>query len=185
MQSSLRTFFVIGMLCLTLFGCATKKTVAVKPVKTAPPVATGQNAYTTNQQCIDLIKEFEGVRYKAYVGPAGHWLIGYGHKAGVKQGMSISPKQAEVYLKSDLAEVELNVNRLIKVKVNRNQFSAMVCLAYNIGWGNFARSTLLRELNAGDFAEAADQFLVWRMVNGKVNSHQEKRRAREKAIFTQ
>lgn len=165
--------------CAVLAGCSTKQKV------TPPTPSNGENNYTTNQQCIDVIKEFEGVVLNAYIGPAGHLLIGYGHKADVTPEMIITQARAEAYLKADLNEVERNINRLVKVKVNRNQFSAMVCLAYNIGWGKFASSTLLRNLNQGDFKEAADQFLVWRMVNGQINSHQEKRRAREREIFTQ
>ncbi len=179
MTKTIKFTLSLFILLFVVTGCSTKK----DPPK--PVLSNAQNNYTTNQQCIDIIKEFEGVRLKAYTGPGGHLLIGYGHKAGVTANMTITQEQAEDYLKSDLAEVEQNVNRLVKVKLNRNQFSALVCLAYNIGWGNFGSSTLLSRLNQGDFGQAADQFLVWRMVRGKVNRHQEKRRARERALFVQ
>lgn len=169
-------------LCISLFaaGCASPKKT---PVVTSTNSQGYINPYQTNQACIDLIKEYEGVRLEAYRGPANHWLIGYGHKAGVVQGMTISQQKAESMLKADLLDFEKNVNRLVTVKLNRNQFSALVCLAYNIGSGNFASSTLLRELNAKNLEEAAEQFAVWRMVKGKVNSHQVKRRAAEREIF--
>lgn len=179
MKTIIKITLCLTFACVVLAGCSAKKEIS-------PPIpSNGQNTYATNQQCIDVIREFEGVVLNAYIGPAGHWLIGYGHKAGVTPEMTITQAEAEAYLKADLNEVETNINRLVKVKVNRNQFSAMVCLAYNIGWGNFSSSTLLRKLNEGDYAEAAEQFLVWRMVDGEVNRHQEKRRARERAIFTQ
>ena len=44
----------------------------------------------TSHKGIDLIKEFEGLRLKAYKCPGGVWTIGYGHTAGVKPGMVIS-----------------------------------------------------------------------------------------------
>ncbi len=184
MHISFYQITVIGFFALLASGCVTKQvddSPIVSNIPSMPISAT--NNHQTNQACIDVIKEFEGVRLNAYKGPGGHWLIGYGHKAGVFKGMSISQAEAENMLKQDLQLVENNVNRLVKVNINENQFSALVCLAYNIGWGNFASSTLLRKLNSGDFDEAANQFAVWRKVNGNVNSHQVKRRAVERDIF--
>ena len=149
------------------------------------PSLSRQNptVYSTNQGCIDIIKKTEGVRYEAYVGPGGHWLIGYGHKQGVKKGMKISPQQAEAYLKEDLKAIEKQVAKMVTVDLTVNEFSAMVCLAYNIGWGNLRKSTVLKRVNAQRWSEAAEAFLMWRKVNGKVNAHLEKRRAEEKALF--
>jgi len=177
-------------LSLIITACATNtvKTPAVDPtinptISPTLPQVGDQNNKRTNQACIDLIKEFEGVVLTAYMGPGGNWLIGYGHKAGVFEGMTITAEGAERILREDLLEVEANVNRLVIPEVNHNQFSALVCLAYNIGWGNFANSTLLKKLNEGDFDEAARQFGVWRMIDGNVSSHLEKRRLQERDIF--
>lgn len=175
----LKLIFTVSIAILAS-GCATPKKTSVNTSVNARGYI---NDYRTNQGCIDIIREFEGVRLAAYYGPGRNWLIGYGHKAGVVEGMTISQKEAERLLKADLLDFENNVNRLVTVKVNRNQFSALVCLAYNIGSGNFANSTLLRELNSGDFKEAAEQFDVWRMVGGEISSHQVKRRAAERKIF--
>ena len=123
------------------------------------------------------------MRYETYVGPGGHWLIGYGHKAGVKPGMKISPRQAEEYLKEDLKEIETQVAKMIKVDVSNNEFSAMVCLAYNIGWGRLRKSTVLKRVNEQQWQGAGDAFLMWRMVNGKVSTHLERRRAEERELF--
>ncbi len=137
----------------------------------------------TNQECVDIIKAFEGVRLQAYVGPAGHWLIGYGHKAGVRQGMTITQGEAEEFLRDDLREIEKRIGRLVKVNVSNNEFSAMTCLAYNIGWGNFSKSTLLKKVNAQSWAEAANEFPKWRRANGVVSKHLEQRRAVERSLF--
>lgn len=181
---------LIGLFLGVLSACST-----LEPAKPAPS-GTGaerkpelqepqisEHAFNTNQACIDIIKEYEGVRLQAYIGPGGHWLIGYGHKATAFEGRTITAQKAEDILRADLNKFEAAVKRLVNVPINHNQFSALVCLSYNIGSGNFARSTLLRELNQSNYTEASDQFKVWRMVNGKINQHQVKRRAVEKALF--
>ncbi len=54
----------------------------------------------------------------------------------------------------------------VAVPLTQNQFDALVSLIYNIGEGNFASSTLLKMLNAGNYRGAADQFLVWDKSKG-------------------
>ncbi|MGB2742653.1 MAG: lysozyme [Cognaticolwellia sp.] len=141
------------------------------------------NILKTNSACINIIKAFEGVRLNAYKGPSGALLIGYGHMADVHLEMKISQKQAEQLLKDDLNQFEKNVAKNVKVKVTENEFSAMVCLSYNIGSGNFNHSTVLRKVNDNLPLEAADAFLMWNKVNKKVNAHQVKRRKSERALF--
>ena len=126
----------------------------------------GPSMFKTNRACINIIKEFEGVRLNAYRGLSGAFLIGYGHMADVHKGMKISQKQAEKLLKEDLNRFEKDVARHVKVPITENQFSAMVCLSYN----NLP-------------IEAADAILMWNRVNKKVNLHQVKRRKMERALF--
>ncbi|WP_166425584.1 lysozyme [Paraglaciecola sp. 20A4] len=182
-----RLFIVlISTFCIFVSGCASQKntspTTGVSPKKLnipAVPLTKG----VTNQACINIIKHSEGVRLKAYQGPGGHWLIGYGHKADVVKGMKINAQQAETLLKTDLLKIEDQMSKLVKVPVNNNQFSALVCLGYNIGMGNLYKSTLLRLLNKGDYEGASQQFSVWRKAAGKVNSHLVARRAKEQKLF--
>lgn len=96
-----------------------------------------------SQNCINLIKRFEGCRLKAYKCPAGLWTIGYGNTQwqdgqAVKEGQEISLYKAESLL---TFYVEKFASQ-IKVKVNQNQFDALVSFAYNVGIGAFNRSTL-------------------------------------------
>ena len=56
-------------------------------------------------------------------------------------------------------------------------------LAFNIGEGAFARSTLVNKLNAGDKKGAAEQFLVWKNAGGRVSQGLLNRRQEEKAMF--
>ena len=84
----------------------------------------------TSPKGIALIKEFEGLRLKAYKCPGGVWTIGYGHTAGVKSGMVITEAQAEEYLKADLIVFERYLNGL-GLALNQNQFDALVSFIYN------------------------------------------------------
>ncbi|MEM7255193.1 MAG: lysozyme [Pseudomonadota bacterium] len=145
--------------------------------------AYADQALRVNDDCIALIKASEGVRLEAYVGPAGHWLIGYGHAAGVTEGQRISAREAEQLLRDDLRSLERDVLAMVETNLNQGQFSALVCLAYNIGIGNFRRSTVLKKVNAGSWGEAADAFAMWNKVNGESNAHLTKRRAKERAMF--
>ena len=113
----------------------------------------------TSPKGIALIKEFEGLRLKAYKCPGGVWTIGYGHTAGVKPGMVISERQAEEYLKADIIAFEKYLNSL-GLAINQNQFDALISFIYNVGTGNFSSSTLLRKVKANPLDNSImDEFL--------------------------
>lgn len=139
-----------------------------------------------SQRGIDLIKQFEGYSSKAYPDPAtggAPWTIGYGTTKGVKPGMVITAEQAEKMLRDDVAKFESGVSSLITAPTTQGQFDAMVSLAYNIGLGNFGKSTLLKKHNARCYTCAADQFRVWNRANGKVMNGLTKRRAAERQVY--
>jgi lysozyme len=117
---------------------------------------------TINEAGLTLIKQFEGLRLEAYQDVAGIWTIGYGHTRGVVQGMTFTEDQADAALRADLAAAEAAVDRDVAgATTTDNQFAAMVALCYNIGSGNFATSTVLRDHRAGQAQAAADAFLLW------------------------
>jgi len=95
------------------------------------------NKMKINQKGLDLIKEFEGLRLKAYCPtscPPDKLTIGYGSTSNVKAGMTITKQEAENRLKKDVAWAEDAVNKYqSKYKFTSNQFSALVSFAYNIG----------------------------------------------------
>jgi lysozyme len=140
---------------------------------------------------ISLVKSFEGLRLTAYPDPGSGgdpWTIGHGttiYPSGdeVKRGDKITAEQAEEYLRHDLRKFERAVSRMVLEPVNEAQFSALVSLAYNIGEGALARSTLLRKLNAGDIFGAADEFLRWTYASGKQLPGLRRRREAERAMF--
>ncbi len=141
----------------------------------------------TNQAGLELIKMFEGLRLEAYVDAVGVWTIGYGHTKTARRGMVITEEQAEALLREDLQDAENAVNRLVKVPLNENEFSALASLVFNIGSGNFQKSTVLRRLNAEDRVGAADAIEWWNKgrVNGVLTTLPGlvRRRAAEKALF--
>lgn len=98
---------------------------------------------------IDFIKKEEGLILNAYLCPANVWTIGYGHTNGVKKGDKITEEQAEDFLVNDLLYSERVVNKMVKVKLNQNQYDALVSFVFNVGSGSFINSTLLKKLNAG------------------------------------
>lgn len=87
-----------------------------------------------NERGINLIKEFEGCRLKAYRCPAGVWTIAYGHVEGVKPGMTCTQAQAENWLKQDLVKYETAVIAYNYVyHFNENEIAALTSFAYNCG----------------------------------------------------
>lgn len=142
-----------------------------------------------NQKTLDLIKGFEGLRLTAYQDSVGVWTIGYGTTAaagvGIKPvaGMKITEAQAEAYLRAAVDKFAAQIKPLIHVPVTDNQFGACVSLAYNIGPGAFATSSVLRKLNDGDYPGAASAFALWNKAGGHVLQGLVNRRAAEAALF--
>lgn len=152
-----------------------------------------------SEKGIKILKEFEGCVLYAYDDLDGFYphkktnsnskikgtlTIGYGHTGSdVYKGQEITPEEAEKLLKMDLIIHCNNVNKLVKVPLNQNQFDALVCLEYNIGYGQFSKSTLLKKLNEKNYKGAAEQFLVWNKSGGKVLNGLVKRRTKERLLF--
>lgn len=142
----------------------------------------------TSQSGISLIKGFEGKRLNAYCDSVGVWTIGFGttrYPIGVrvKKGDVCTEWQAEAYLKNDLVKFENAINRLVKVPLNQNQFDALSSFTYNLGETNLSSSTLLKKLNAKDYAGTADQFPRWNKAGGKVMNGLTRRREAERILF--
>lgn len=138
----------------------------------------------TGEKGIFLIKVSEGFRSKMYLCPAGIPTIGYGHvlRKGEDSG-EITEIQAEYLLQNDVAEVEDKINNLVSVPLTQNQFDALISFTYNVGPGNFERSTLLRCLNKGLYNLAADQFKRWVYGGGVILPGLVSRREEEKELF--
>ncbi|WP_044563374.1 lysozyme [Azospirillum sp. B4] len=141
-----------------------------------------------NAAGIALTEQSEGLELTAYLCPAGRLTIGYGHTGpDVTPGLTITQAQAMTLLAQDLATAGNGVTQVVTVPLNDNQYAALTDFVFNLGIGSLSQSTLLRLLNQGDYAGAADQFLVWDKahVNGQLVPLPglAARRQREQALF--
>ena len=136
---------------------------------------------------LQFIGDHEGLRLEAYPDPGSGgepWTVGYGHTGPeVVPGYTVTPKQAIDDLQADSDWAARGVTQEVMVPLSQNQFDALCSLVFNIGLGNFQRSTLLRLLNDGDYSGAAQQFGQWNKAAGKIMLGLIKRRADEKALF--
>ena len=143
----------------------------------------------TGERGLALIKEFEGCKLSAYQCPAGIWTIGigstyYGDGTPVTKNRTLPTEKAAIaLLAATIGQYEKAVNAM-GVELTQNEFDALVCLCYNIGAGNFLKSTLVKMLKAGDDkAEIAQQFLRWNKAGGKPLAGLTRRRNAEAELF--
>lgn len=136
-----------------------------------------------------LIRSFEGLRLTAYLCPAGVPTIGYGStgphvtQEDARRGRTISRDEAEALLRRDLEPIVAKVEALVGGRAGANEFAAMVCLAFNIGVGAFAKSSVLKRHNGGDKAGAAQAFGMWNKAAGTVLAGLVRRRAAEATLY--
>jgi lysozyme len=137
---------------------------------------------------LQLIRQFEGLSLKAYPDPASGgdpWTLGYGHTLDVEPGDTCTLEEAEQWLLDDCADAEVAILRHVKVPLSQGQLDALISFVFNLGAGNFAKSTLLRKLNAGDYVGAWQEFPRWNKAAGKVMPGLSRRRAAEAKLFAQ
>lgn len=160
-----------------------------KPVNkttTNTPGTTGE-ARQLNARGIELIKHFEGCYLGAYQDSVGVWTIGYGHTGlvhrdgTVKAGRTITQAEAEELLRHDLRVFARRVTAGTQVPLSDDQFAALVSFDFNTG--GFLKSTLRKKLNAGDYAAAAEQLLLWDKAGGKRLRGLTRRRRSERKLF--
>lgn len=137
-----------------------------------------------------IIAQFEGLRLRAYQDTGNIWTIGYGTTINpetglpIKRGDVITKDQALAWLRINIAGLERQIKRLVKVPITANQLTALTSLAYNIGIGAFSRSTLLRLVNnRADKNLIAAQFIRWNKVNGQEVPGLTRRRQLEAELF--
>lgn len=115
-----------------------------------------------SQKAIQIIKDSESLKLKAYICPAGKLTIGYGHTKNVTPGMVISSLQAEQLLAEDVTSAEADLNKLLKKQLTQNQYDALLDFVFNLGAQKLATSTLLKLVNADpNNALIPAEFLKW------------------------
>jgi lysozyme len=141
----------------------------------------------TTDPGINLIKTFEGFSANSYLCPARVWTIGYGHTGPeIKEGMRITEAEGQAVLKKDLAHFEKIVEDNVKVKLNQNQFDALVSFVFNVGGDAFKKSTLLKRLNSKEDPNnvAKEELPRWNKGDGRVLEGLKRRRNAEVDLFT-
>jgi lysozyme len=140
-----------------------------------------------------FIGRFEGFRGHLYNDAAGHCTIGYGHlvhlgncngsePAEFKRG--ISEPEAEKLLRRDAQTAADAVRSSVHASLDQQQFDALVSFVYNLGAGAFEGSTLLKDLNAHNFAAVPGQLEEWVHAGGQVLPGLVARRKAEARLFT-
>jgi len=130
---------------------------------------------------LSLLRRSEGYRSHVYLDAAGIATIGYGHQLLPRESFpdGIAQARAEEILSSDLSAAGQAVQRLVRVALTQGQFDALVDLCFNLGAGKLASSTLLKELNAGQYDAAREQLLRWDHVGLQENAGLRARREAE------
>jgi lysozyme len=142
--------------------------------------------FTYSNDGLTLTRNFEGLRLTSYQDCAGIWTIGYGHvSAEVRPGLTMTEPEAEALLRQDVASAVACVNRLVTSAITQNQFDALVDFCFNAGSGSLAHSTLLKKVNAGDFAGVVAQFGLWVHAGGEAVPGLVRRRQAEAALFAE
>jgi lysozyme len=149
---------------------------------------------------IQLIKHWEGVRYRPYICSARLHTVGVGHVLYPNQGRlpldqrdaypleqndnrTFSKDEVDGILGTDLIRFETGVARLFPLVLTQGQNDALVSFAFNLGLGGVQRSTLRSKVLRGEIEEAADEFLKFTRGGGKILPGLVKRRNDERALF--
>ena len=150
---------------------------------------------TVSQDCIELVKKFEGLHkvkddgmVHAYRCPAGKWTCGYGATRGVRSGVTWTKEYSEMRLIEDLEEHGKIVKKSVNVPLTQSQYDALTSFVFNLGGGAFRKSTLLSKLNKGLYDDCPEQIMRWNKakVDGKLIPLRglTRRRTAEAAIFS-
>jgi lysozyme len=125
---------------------------------------------------------YESFRDTAYNDGVGVSTIGFGTTTGVKPGDRITVTEALARIKGDLTAAERALKRCVTVPLYQHEFDAYTSFIYNVGQTAFCGSTLVKRLNAGDYAGACAQLSRWIYAKGKKPGGLVKRRAAERAL---
>lgn len=132
---------------------------------------TRSNNFTLGKAGCDLIRQFEGFFAKMYNDPVGHCTIGYGtllHKGNCNGDSSEQPytsgiteADATKLLYAEASKYETELDNDVTVTLTQNQVDALISFIYNVGAGAFRKSTMLKLLNQGKYADAQAEFAKW------------------------
>ena len=136
-----------------------------------------------NEAGLELIKHWEGWRESPYLCSAARATIGYGSTWDCDGNANITKKQGEYLLLREVRHSEAAIRKLVKTELTENMFSSLCSFIYNVGSGNFQKSTLRMKLNRGQHESAADEFSKWVKAGGRRSRGLVRRRKQERELF--
>lgn len=134
---------------------------------------------------ISFIGGAEGLRQTAYPDPATRgnpWTICYGHTGHVTPGEKASLAECKSLLITDLGTADREIEACIHVPMTDARYVAVLSLAYNVGGGTVCKSSVVRDLNAGNIPAACDALLLYNRAAGVVMPGLTSRRQKERAL---
>jgi len=152
------------------------------PVKSA-------REFTTSQEGLNLMHQFEGFKSAPYQDVKGVWTIGYGStyladgSPVTANTPSVTKEQADELMKYKLAKEFEPAVKKVRAPITQSMFDGMVCLCYNIGTGAFSKSSVKSKTDTADYNGAAEAFLMWNKSGGVVYAGLTRRREAEKALY--
>lgn len=192
-SNTLFRFVSGGLILYVIFLLFRKKQAIPNPTQGSNifglPVSTNSNS---DEEIYNLIRKEEGINYTAKRDGSDKngnplFTIGIGHQIqpGEENLLSatITEEEAKNLYKKDIKKILDDMNKNIKVPLNKNQQLALISLRYRIGPSYFNSSTLLKELNKGNFQKASEEFKNWRISDGKINQSLVARAERERIRF--
>lgn len=126
------------------------------------------------------VATFEGKELTGYLDPVGIQTACYGHTKTAVQGKTYSESECLELLASDLSEHNAQLMSAVKVPLSTGEHTAYLSFHYNVGAGNFRRSSLLKYLNEGNRVRACDELTRWVYADGRKLLGLVKRRAHER-----
>ena len=143
----------------------------------------------TSQRGLDLIKEYEGIRFKPYRDCVGLFTVGVGHLIGDgtvlpdSWNRTFTLGEINDVLVADVRKFELGLARYINVELSQNQYDAIIDFCFNLGLGTFQRSSVRQAINRRDKTGVVRNLLRYNKAGGKVISQLDRRRKAEALLF--
>ena len=196
-SSGLNTLFLLasgGLILFVISRLSLKKKKAIPYVETGykPSPVLPSLTNLSFDEIFQLLRKEEGINYTAKRDGSDEkgnplYTIGIGHQIQPNEGelftKTITEEEAINLFKTDIDKIVADMNKNIKVALNKNQQLALISLRYRIGPGYFNGSTLLKELNKGNYQKASEEFKNWRISDGQINQGLVLRAERERVRF--
>lgn len=126
------------------------------------------------------VATYEGKELTGYLDPVGIKTTCYGHTKTAVEGKAYTEDECLELLAADLSEHNAQLMKAVTVPLSIGEHSAYLSFHYNVGVGNFRRSSLLRYLNEGQRVRACDELTRWVYADGRKLAGLVKRRAHER-----